>query len=253
MRPFDDPGPKHQHVYCDESQTSGVRYTVYGGIIIPERNVDRIDDAIRGFRSSRGMHHELKWEKVSRSRHEDFKALVDLIFAHLSEGHMAFKSVVFDSHERRYQQDRSDKDKGFYALYYQFLLHKFGRYARSNEQGLYVYIDERSTKYKLSTLHTILNHGIYKKYRRGPGIVKAVEPRVSKGCTLIQLADVLMGAIGYQCNDFHVKPDAAKHKVALAGYIAKKARLRSLKDETPYGQQDFEIWRFRSKAAEGRK
>jgi hypothetical protein len=248
--PLRELGPKQHHVYCDESQTSGARFTVYGGIILPAKNVGRVMEAVESIRFNRGMFHEVKWEKVSRRDFDGYKALVDMTFDLLSSRHMSFKSVVFDSHDRMYLRDRRHTDEGFYKLYYYFLLHKFGPYAQTREHSLYVYLDERKTNYKLSTLHTILNNGIAMKWARlGPRVVKTVEPRTSHRSALIQLADVLMGAVGYQCNGLDRRTDASPHKVALAKHIAAKAGLKTLTVQTPWAKRDFEIWMFRPKAA----
>jgi len=42
---------------------------------------------------------------------------------------------------------------------------------------------------------------------------------------IVQLADVLMRAIGYQWNDCHLAPDAKRAKIVLADRIAGKASL----------------------------
>jgi hypothetical protein len=239
-------GPLQMHVYCDESQTSGVRFTVYGGIVIPATSVPVFDEVMQEWRKTTHMFHEIAWEKVSKSYLDGFKSLVDLAFDHIAQEHFDFKAVVFDSHDRRYV--RGDKEQGFYKLYYQFLLKKFVPYAMSDDHRLYVYIDERTTKYKLSTLHAVLNNGIRATTARTGEIVKKVEPRNSKECNLIQVADLLMGAIGYQCNGLDKRLEAARHKVELARYIAEKAGVKTL-TENIWGRPEFEIWRFKSKAA----
>lgn len=241
--------PKTHHVYCDESQTSGARFTVYGGIIIPANSVPVFDDVIAQWRLVYKMNRELKWERVSKQKYAEYQSLVDLFFEHVAAKFLSFKAVVFDTHDRYYRRDRRDKDAGFYKLYYHFLLYKFGPYAHDDEHRLYVFLDERSTLYKLDVLCIILNRGIKKRFYRTVDVVKVIEPRDSKKCNLIQVADVIMGAIGYHSNDLHRRRDAGKHKVNLADYIAKKAGLRTLKEGTSPRRVDFEIWRWKSPAA----
>lgn len=219
---------------------------VFGGIIVAASTVGLFNQAMVLWRTSKGMRAELKWGKVSGAKLAEYKSIVDLFFSLAGRDSLHFKAVVFDTHEIDYSTyHRNDWELGFYKFFYQFLLHKFGPYATDDAHRLLVFMDHRVTSYKLSTLCTVLNHGIRKRYGRKADVVRKVEPVDSKQSELLQVADVLMGAIGYHCNDCHTRPDARRAKVELAHYIAQKANLLSLKEATPYGQRRFEIWRFR--------
>jgi hypothetical protein len=126
------------------------------------------------------------------------------------------------------------------------LVRKCAPYADGDDHRLYVYLDERSTKYKLDVLKIILNRGIRKEHSRTANVVKCIEPRDSKKCNVLQVADVIMGAIGFQINDCHCQPEASKAKIKLAEYIPRKARVTSLKHRTAPKRVDFEIWIWQS-------
>jgi hypothetical protein len=239
--------PTIHHIHCDESQT-GARFVVYGGIITSGRNVEWFDGLMEQWRAHHNMRKELKWTKVTNQKYEEYRSLVDLFFEHADLHRLYFKSVVFDMEQVDYRTYHDgDEELGFYRFYYQFLLHKFCRYAKTDEHALHVFIDERSTrrKFPLRTLHDALNAGIKKKYGRTVDVVRQVEPRKSKETNLMQVADVLMGAVGWHSNDLGDREEARVAKVNLAAYIAKRAKLASLKHGTPWGQENFEVWRFR--------
>lgn len=238
-------GPVY-HVYCDESRQTADRFMVFGGIIVPATNVEAFNQAMKLWRDSNRMHAELKWGKVSNAKLAEYKSLVDLFFSLAGQDSLHFKAVVFDTSQIDYKTyHHGDKDLGFYKFFYTFLLHKFGPYAADDTYRLLVFLDQRVTSYKLSTLCTVLNNGIRKKFNRNVDVVRKVEPVDSKKCELVQVADVLMGAVGYHCNDCHTRPGAKRAKIELAHYIAQKAKLLSLNQSTPFGQRRFEIWRFR--------
>ena len=219
---------------------------VFGGVIIHEADVALFNEVMKNWRDERRMYGELKWTKVTTQTLSRYREFVDLFFALAEKNAIHFKSVVFETARLDYRgYHGGDKALGFYKLYYQFLLHKFGRYATTDDDRLFVYLDERTTKYKLGTLKNVLNNGLKKKYGRKVNVVSAVEPRDSKKCDLMQLADVLMGAIGFHFNDRHARPGARPAKIELAEYIAEKAKLTSLRQETPWGRMQFEIWQFR--------
>lgn len=105
--------PKTHHVHCDESQTTGQRFMVYGGIITSAGNVAAFDEVMTKWRADHNMHSELKWTKVSNQKFAEYKSLVDLIFEHVSAQQLHFKSVVFDTHQIDYAHHKGNKELGF--------------------------------------------------------------------------------------------------------------------------------------------
>jgi len=53
-----------------------------------------------------------------------------------------------------------------------------------------------------------------------------------------------MGAIGFHCQDFHLRPGATKEKIELARYIAARLGLRDLKHETNPIKETLKIVRW---------
>ena len=239
----DNPG--RHHVYCDESSME-CRFMVYGGLITTEENVLLFDDLISKWREEHKMKAEMKWAKVSKTKLDKYLSFTDIFFDHALQNYWHFKSVVFDTSKADYKTYHdNDCELAFYKFYYQFLIHKFSTYATTEQDRLWVYIDQRSTtKERLADLHGALNNGIRKKRGWNTGVVTTVEARCSHDCNLIQLADVMMGAIAYHCNGCHKADNASAPRVALASHIAKRAGLSNLAQATVRGKSDFEIWRF---------
>lgn len=241
-------GPTSLQVYCDESSTCS-QFLVYGGIVTSAPHAAAFDQEFNAWRESVNMRGELKWVKVSRSKLEHYKAAVDMFFRHALKHRMHFKVVVFNTREIDYRTyHKGNHDLGFYKFYYQFLLHKFGCYATSDDHKLWVYIDQRSgcTDVKLGTLRNVLASGIKRKYGRAADVVRKVEARDSKTCNIMQIADVLMGAVGFHWNQLAGAPGASPSKKALAQYIAISAlSFPSLVVQTRQTVKHFEIWRFR--------
>jgi hypothetical protein len=108
-----------------------------------------------------------------------------------------------------------------------------------------VIIDERGIKGDpYAKLKYALNNGIRKEFGVTRDVVTKVEPLDSMKSDLLQAADVLMGAIGYHCQEFHLRPDAKKEKVELARYIAFKFALRDLTLETHPLKENLKIVRW---------
>ena len=83
-----------------------------------------------------------------------------------------------------------------------------------------------------------------KKYYNIQSPFRAIEPRNSKEANLLQMTDVILGAIGFHKNRFDKIIGCSPAKEELALYIAKKVGIARLGSNTRYGEVDFKIWNF---------
>jgi hypothetical protein len=218
------------NVYCDESHDhDGPRYMVYGGMIISSTDLQEFAGRMQSWRIDTKMHAELKWSKITEQRLPQYESLVDLFCEFSKRDILHFKAVVFDKQAIDYRAFHGGcKLRGRYTFFYHFLLHKFGCYATTDDHRLRIIFDDTTNRYPLSDFRRILNSGICKKYGRKGQIVRSVEPIDSKKSDLIQMADVLMGAVGFHCNGIRVSSKACKARMQLANSIATKCELKNL-------------------------
>lgn len=237
--------PQSYRVYIDESRQTRERYMVLGGLITTVGEIPEIQKRVDDFRAQTGMVREFKWTKVSKAMLGHYRGLVDLLAELIAQDRVHFKAAVFDSTTFDHKQfSHGDGEKTFYKLMYQFILHKFGKYLEEGDKAV-IHLDQRTTSYSLAEFKQILNNGIRKKYAIQRAAIRSLEPVDSKASDLIQIADVIMGALGFEMNGYHQIPGASSAKCELASYIANRFRLPNLSAATPWGRQDFEIWQFR--------
>jgi hypothetical protein len=96
----------------------------------------------------------------------------------------------------------------------------------------------------LLPLREILNNGVAKKLGIYTNPFVSVELHDSKKFDLMQINDILIGAIGFQKNGYHLRTGTRHAKEYLADYIARQAGLNDLTRTTRYGQRRFKIWEF---------
>ena len=111
--------PKEFHIYCDESYTEH-RFMVFGGIVIPSRDLEKFDTLVNAWRVKHNMTAELKWTKLTDQRFEMYRSLIDLFFAKASSNRdgFHFKAAVFDMSQVNYRkQFGGNKELGFYNFY----------------------------------------------------------------------------------------------------------------------------------------
>jgi hypothetical protein len=240
-------------VYCDESNTDGGKpHPVYGAILVSLDDILTVQREISDWRQREAMHGELKWHKVEGGlKLIKYKSLVDLLFALSKQRRLLqFKAIILDKRAPEYRTySKGDDEVGFYKSYYHWLLRYFVKFPLRHRCTLRVIIDERGLPLGAGDPYTKLKFALNNGIRKELGattrdVVSKVHPLGSEKSDLLQAADVLMGAIGYHNQDFHLSPDASKYKVELARYIALKAGQRHLKLETHPLREDFKIVRW---------
>ena len=249
-------------VYCDESNTDGGKaHPVYGAILVSLDDIREVQQELTDWRRREQMHGELKWHKVEGGLLlRKYKSLFDLLFRLAKQQRLLqFKAIILDTRAPEYRAYSKGNDEiGFYKSYYHWLLRYFAKFPLRHQCHLRVIIDDRSlpknAKDPFTKLKFALNNGIRKELGATRDVVTKVEPLGSEKSDLLQAADVLMGAIGYHNQDFHLKPDASKYKVELARYIKSKLGLRDLKHVTNPIREDFKIvrWHWKSRGPKPR-
>jgi hypothetical protein len=238
------------HVYCDESRQCKDRYMVIGGIVINSKNVDEFNATMANFRLEQNMNSELKWSKVTNQKLNEYKRFVDFFFALNNTDKLHFKCVIIDNHMVNHRKFADgDKEISFQKFYYQLLFHKFGckYYMSKYDTKFIVHPDHRNTKYSLEDLRNILNNGMAKKFGYDVRPFISIEPKHSHQSEPVQLNDIILGAIGFQKNGYHLLATSRTSKIELANYIAELAGLKNLANSTGYGKHRFDIWNLQFK------
>ena len=134
-----------------------------------------------------------------------------------------------------------DKESGYYLLMSHLLCEGFFS-GPECPSTLLLSLDDRSSAYSLSRFRAELNQDLA---HRGIGtkVARTIEPIDSHQSTLLQMGDVLMGALSYLWNGDQLKPSASQAKVWIARRIAERAHLDSLLSVT-VSHAAFGIWKY---------
>lgn len=186
-------------LYCDESRQDLLvkkssinrnnRYVCIGGIMLKRENREMIKSNIKELKEKYSVHGELKWGNVSNNKIDFYLELIDMFFKY---DDLDFRTIVIDATEVDNDTfNESDHELGYYKFYYQLLVH----WITSNNK-YYVFTDCKTNKdkYRLKELKRILNRVCRAE------CVEIIQPINSKESLLLQLQNVLMGAVGYKFN-----------------------------------------------------
>lgn len=179
------------NIYCDESRhTSGEdNYMVIGAISCDREFKKEIVHKIHFLKQKHNTQGEFGWKKLSPNRKEFYFELIELFMANP----LYFKCIVVDKRELNHEQyNHGDKELGFYKMYYQML-----NGLLVSNYNYYIYVDWQvnQKEKRFSDLK------FYLEKRKIEAIISSLEPVSSETQPLIQLADLFMGAIGYQYNN----------------------------------------------------
>jgi len=222
------------NVYCDESchlPFDNIDLMVIGGISCPKEKAEYINKAIREIKKKHGVYRfaEIKWTKVSESKYEMFKDLIDLFF---DSSFLNFRAVVAISKSKlNYEKFNLSPDDWYQRIYYLTL-----RELIDIGNDYYIYVDIKDTKgsEKIDSLKNVLNNVVGYFYDE---TVKNIQLVRSDQIQLLQLADLLIGAVSYSNRGL----DGNSAKLKLIKHIEERSS-RLLTKTTPKSEEKVNIF-----------
>lgn len=238
--------PPQDYVFiADEAGISNDRYTVVGGICMHTSTLKKTCDTLLEYRAKHGMQSELKWQRVSNQKSAEYKALVEYFFAMNNANYIHFHSIIFDSHQwNHHKYNDGEGEIGLSKLYYQLILHKFVK-TYGNIGTLYIRVDHRNSQTPLEDIRRMLNATAARDHNIGTAPVKQLVSEDSKKCDLLQMNDVILGAVCAARNGRHLLADGRAAKRELAELVLEKSGLNSFDQDSPKGVERFTIWNMR--------
>lgn len=225
-------------IYCDESQqdlfTGKVnqrqdRRIVLGGLWIKADLRTRLKDEIKKLRTKHDLLGEFKWIRVSPSRQDFYSDLVDLFFSTESA---RFRALVLPADQLdAVQFHGGDAELMFYKFYYQLLHHWI---LDSNTYRVFVDTKTNRVGGRLKRLHEVLTSANWLS------IIEQVQALPSKKVDLLQLADVLIGAVSYR---LHERQSSAA-KIAVVERVERHIGHRI--SCTSYGEKKLNVFCWNS-------
>lgn len=182
------------NIYCDESchlQNDGQKAMVLGAIWSSSINSHQFNNEIREIKIDNGLSKsfEIKWTKVSPGNLKLYSDLIDYFF---SNRDLHFRVLIIPDKTRlRHEEFNQTHDDWYYKMYFDML-----KAILDPNEKYCIYIDIKDTRSadKVRKLHDVLCNNIYDFSQR---IIKKVQIIRSEEVELMQLADLLIGAVSY--------------------------------------------------------
>jgi len=203
-------------VYCDESrpdllstQNPQARFMVIGGLWLPAGLRERFKSEIHVLRDQYRIGGEFKWQKVTPSRLDFYRELIDWFTS--KRENLRFRCIAVDRDKvDLFRFHEADQELGFYKFYYQ-MLHQW--ILDFNEYS--IFCDYKSNRVR-TRLHELESYLDCANLSSVIGRVQAVR---SPESVLLQTVDVLTGIAAAKLND-QLRPQGAK--MALVNHLEKQ-------------------------------
>ena len=181
-------------IYCDESciealyDKSAHEHTVIGGIWIPAENRAELKALMKQIKAKYCKYGEWKWNKISPSTLEMYLEIIDTFFQQPSIRFRAICIKVSDINHDRF--NNGSGELGFYKFYFQLIQHWL---LQNNKYLLFLDHKVNGYKHRVNELGRILGMA---------SMVTMLQAQAlpSNQSILIQLADVLVGAVAASFN-----------------------------------------------------
>lgn len=221
------------NLYCDESchlENDKQKSMVLGGVWCPRNKVKSITKDINAIKAKYGLSKfaELKWTKVSPSKLDMYKEIVSYFFDNTD---LHFRClVVKDKSELTHEKFNQTHDDWYYKMYYYMIVNVI---EPSEEYNIYLDIKDTQSAYKVKKLQEVLANSIHDF---DLSKIRNVQNIRSHESVILQLSDILIGAVGYNSRDL----DGSNAKLELMELIKLKSGY-SWNKNTLYKEEKFNM------------
>jgi hypothetical protein len=230
------------NIYIDESchlENDKQPLMCIGYTKIASKDYTYLKEAIKTLKLKHKSPTEIKWNKLSYSRLELYKELIDFFF----DNEIQFRAILV---KNKNQLDHSKYNKGdhnsfYYTLVFLLLRNPWVNYIETPHKVVLDIKDTRG-KERLNILDTRLNAEYHEKYKRDSPFNFFQHIRSDEN-EFLQLADFFIGAITYKARKLHKKQGASQVKREIVEYIEKKSGY-VIHDGTPPFEEKFNIFDF---------
>jgi len=209
---------------------------VLGAIWCPQQSVRRINSKIKNIKTQYGLKPstELKWTKISTFYKDLYEIVTDYFF---DETDLHYRCIIADKTNLNHTQYNQTHDEWYYKMYYQLLKEIF--HPRDNYE-VYIDIKDRHSYNKTQKLHEICCN---EKEDFSREIIKRIQPIRSDEVQIMQITDILTGAVSYRNRNAEIDSEATESsaKASIIKRIMKKSGY-SLDAKTLLREDKFNIF-----------
>lgn len=208
--------------YCDESthiENDRHPFMMLSYISTPYHQLKLHNSYIRKLKLKHHYKGEMKWSSLSKSQYNFYNEVIDYFFA----TDLEYRAIIIDKSQLKHKDFKQTHDEFYDKMYYQLLSKKI---YPENHYNIYIDIKDTHSYKKAKSLKSYLERD-YANIRNLQ-VIRSFESE------LMQLADVLMGAINYKLRSLNKV--TAKNNIIekIERNYGKPITITSAKDEKKF-------------------
>ncbi|PKM90322.1 MAG: DUF3800 domain-containing protein [Firmicutes bacterium HGW-Firmicutes-12] len=224
------------NVYCDESchlENDNQIAMVLGAVWCPKEQVSEIHERTKQIKQRNGFQNsfEIKWTKVSPSQIQLYLDVIDYFF---DNENLHFRGLIVpDKSKLNHELFGQTHDEWYYKMYFDLLKAIF-----NPKDKYHIYLDIKDTRggNRIHFLHKVISNNMYDFSQ---SIVEKVQLIRSEESHILQLTDLLIGAVSYVNRGLYSSPAKLE--------IIKRIKIRtgySLTKSTLLRENKFNLFRW---------
>lgn len=227
------------NIYCDESchlENDRQSVMVLGAVWCPSETSQEIYKRMREIKDEHHLDRsfEIKWTKVSKAKVKFYKDIVDYFF---DNSDLHFRALIVpDKSLLKHELFNQDHNTFYYKMYFDMLKTIL---SPKNKYNIYLDIKDSNSSNKVRMLRQCLSNNMYDFSRN---IIQKIQNVRSHEVELVQMADLLIGAISYLnrgLNENSGKTELIQRIQKRSGYTLTRTTL--------YREDKVNIFRWRGR------
>ncbi len=182
------------NVYCDESchlENDDSSYMVLGAVYCSKDKIKEINNRICEIKEHHNINRnsEIKWTKVSLNKEAVYRDIINYFF---DNDDLHFRCLIADKTKLNHDKYHQTHDLWYYKMYFNML-----KILLKPSKCFNIYIDIKDT-HSYEKCQKLLDVCRNSKYDFSGKIIKKIQPIRSNEVQIMQITDILTGAIGYK-------------------------------------------------------
>lgn len=229
------------NMYCDESchlEHDGINAMGLGSVWCQKEKVKEINQRICEIKERNGVSRnaEVKWTKIGPVKNQLYIDLVNYFF---DNDDLNFRVLIVpDKSCLDHEKFSQTHDKWYYKMYFEMLKVVF---AQGFQYNVFVDIKNSHSSERVKHLHEVCCNDMYDFSHE---VVRKIQPIRSHEVQIMQLVDILLGAVTYENRVFSQETGRSATKAAIVNLIKQRSGY-SLQKTTYLRESKFNIliWR----------
>jgi hypothetical protein len=234
--------------YCDESSHTGSRYAAVSGILITPERASTVNGEIARIKAARGKRadSEIKWANINKHDLPLYRDIVHYFGSLMKANYIHYHIVICDMHAYDHRlRNEGSRPTTVSKTYYQLLLHRCCR-LYGDKAFIHVRPDKGECTQALPGLLNGLNADAKRRFNLNLKPILSIDLIESVTQNLMQMNDVILGAVASHRNERHKKQGASPHKTMLAEEIRAVFRVPNFTINTSWEKRPYTVWNWRA-------